>query len=141
MDSRDYFRRDQNDQVTPPDLCKVCSYAEHIVKARGKRTQYSSVSLDRDKIADFGPALYKLKRIELSEAGHHLVEHEELISTLRETARSSVKEERARALQAQRYALKRKEGLVHWHFQVAGVERKDILNWAGQQIQIFFSKV
>jgi hypothetical protein len=43
---RAYFRRDQRDGVGPPDLSKVCTYAEHIVHARGKRTQFTSVSLN-----------------------------------------------------------------------------------------------
>ena len=58
----DYFRRDQADGVTAPDLSKDCSYAEHIVRARGKRTQLTSVSLDPQKINDFGPALYRALR-------------------------------------------------------------------------------
>lgn len=53
---REYFRRDQGDEISPPDLSKECSFAEHIVHARGKRTQYTSVSLDLAKIKDFGEA-------------------------------------------------------------------------------------
>ena len=52
--ARDYFRRDQRDGVSPPDLSKDCTFAEHIVHARGKRTQFTSVSLDLSKIRDFG---------------------------------------------------------------------------------------
>jgi hypothetical protein len=42
----DYFRRDQAVGVAAPDLLKDCSYAEHIVHARGKRTQLTGISLD-----------------------------------------------------------------------------------------------
>ena len=62
--TREYFRRDQSDGISPPDPSKVCTFAEHIVRARGKRTNYTSVSLDPSKIRDFGDALYRLKRAE-----------------------------------------------------------------------------
>ena len=65
----DYFRRDQADGVTAPDLSKDCSYAEHIVRARGKRTQLTSVSLDPQKINDFGPALYRALRPDIDGDG------------------------------------------------------------------------
>jgi len=54
VSTRPYFRRDQRDGISPPDLSKVCTYAEHIVHARGKRTQFTSISLDLAKIRDFG---------------------------------------------------------------------------------------
>jgi len=39
----DYFRQDQSDGISPPDLTKNTTFAEHIVRARGKRTKYTSV--------------------------------------------------------------------------------------------------
>ena len=44
---------------------RSASYAEHIVHARGKRTRYTSVSLDLTKIKDFGDADYRLERQKL----------------------------------------------------------------------------
>jgi hypothetical protein len=35
-----YYRKDQSSGITAPNLAKCCSYAEHIVSARGKRDQY-----------------------------------------------------------------------------------------------------
>ena len=32
---QDYFRRDQRNGISPPDLTKDSTYAEHIVHARG----------------------------------------------------------------------------------------------------------
>src|SRR4051794_6190582 len=69
---RPYYRRDQKDGVSPPDLTKKCTYADHIVHARGKRTRFTSVSLDLSKIRDFGEASYRLKRRE-AEADSHKV--------------------------------------------------------------------
>lgn len=71
--ARDYFRRDQRDGVSPPDLSKDCTFAEHIVHARGKRTQFTSVSLDLSKIRDFGDTYYKLERDKTVSHGHSLL--------------------------------------------------------------------
>ena len=136
----DYFRRDQAGGVTAPDLSKDCSYAEHIVRARGKRTQLTSVSLDYNKITDFGPAVYQALRGELDNDGHAIVEHVDLMRQLRTVAESSSKEERARALQAQRYAKRRLEGLVRWNFTSDSVDRKDLITWAFQNVQKYFRR-
>lgn len=38
----DYFRGDRSSGITAPDLTKEVDYADHIVKARGKRTCFTS---------------------------------------------------------------------------------------------------
>lgn len=136
----EYFRRDQKDGVTAPDLTKDCTYAEHIVRARGKRTRFTSISLDRRKIDDFGPQLYSLLRNIIDGDSHVIVEHEELIRCLRDTALASEKSERARAIQAQRYARRRLECLIDWKFEIDGKERKNIIAWAFDKIQKYFRK-
>jgi len=138
---RDYFRRDRADSISPPDLAKSCSFAEHIVHARGKRTQFTSVSLDPSKIRDFGDTTYKLKRNEAENDGHLVVEHQDLLNELRRVVREDEKGERIRAVQAIRYATRRKEGLVDWKFNLSGVAPKDRISWARDRIRPFFSKV
>jgi hypothetical protein len=117
--NREYFRRDQRDGVSPPDLTKDCTFAEHIVHARGKRTRFTSISLDLTKIKDFGDTDYRLERQKLPEDQHELVEHESLVMELRRVIREGEKAERLRAVQALRYASRRKEGLVNWSFDNA----------------------
>lgn len=134
----DYHRRDQASGITAPNLLKSCSFAEHIVRARGKRTQYTSVSLDPAKIRDFGDATYRLKREELSADGHVLVEHAALVDALRKQARDGMKADRLRAIQALRYATRRLEGLVDWRFDISGVIPKDALTWAQSRVAAFF---
>lgn len=136
----DYFRRDQDDGVTAPDLSKMSSYAEHIVRARGKRTQFTSVSLDPARIRDFGPTLYRLQKSVVQNDQHHMVEHDALLASLRKTIESADKAERARALQAMRYATTRVEGLVRWNFQASAVEPKNLVTWAFKNVQKYFSK-
>lgn len=137
----DYLRGDQATGITAPDLSKTCSFAEHIVRARGKRTQYTSVSLDPTRITDFGEVLYHLKQPELQVDAHELVEHAAVMTTLRQTVESEDKAERARAIQALRYARKRVEGLVRWKFNTGSIAQKDLINWAGSQVQKYFVKV
>jgi hypothetical protein len=138
---RDDFRRDQRDGISPPDLSKECTFAEHIVHARGKRTRFTSVSLDLAKIRDFGETNYRLVREKLIEDRHGLVEHEVLIDELRRASRDGEKADRLLALQAMRYATKRKEGLVSWSFDFSRVARKDLLTWTGARIQVYFTRV
>lgn len=137
----DYFRRDRSEGLTPPDLSKTCSYAEHIVRARGKRTQFTSVSLDPNKIRDFGDALYKAKRAELEEDQHPIVEHAQLIQSLQSAIQSESKADRARSIQALRYARSRAEGLIVWQFNTSGVEPKNLVNWAFGKIHKYFSRI
>lgn len=138
---REYFRRDQASGISPPDLSKDCTFAEHIVHARGKRTRYTSISLDLTKIRDFGDADYKLDREPTTQDGHAVVEHEALIAELRRVVREGEKDDRLRATQALRYALRRKEGLVNWSFNTAGVARKDLISWAQRKVQVYFTRL
>ena len=135
-----YFRRDQSDGVTAPDLRKTGTYAEHIVRARGKRTQLTSVSSNLSRVKDFGDTTYRLKRPDLDADGHLLIEHQKLLDELRKSASTSLKEERARAIQALRYAERRSEGLIEWKFDTSGVEPKDAITWAFNKIQKYFTK-
>jgi hypothetical protein len=138
---REYFRCDQRDGISPPDLSKDCTFAEHIVHARGKRTRFTSVSLDLTKIRDFGDTEYRLERQKLLEDHHELVEHEALIGELRRVIHEGEKAERLRAVQALRYATRRREGLVNWLFDTTRVERKDLLTWAKVRIQPDFTRL
>jgi hypothetical protein len=138
---RDYFRRDQRDGISPPDLSKDCTFAEHIVHARGKRTRYTSDALDLIKIRDFGDADYRLERQKLLDDQHQLVEHESLLDELRRVIREEEKAERLRAVQALRFARMRKEGLVNWSFDVSRVPRKDRLTWAQARVQPYFTRL
>lgn len=136
----DYFRGDQRSGVTAPDLSKDVSYAEHIVKARGKRTQLTSVSKSLDKIRDLGDQIYRFKQQEAAEDEHKLVVHEVLLDALRAEARGESREAKLKAVQALRYARKRLEGLVCWSFDITGVERKDLITWAFARVQPYFEK-
>ncbi len=136
-----YYRRDQERGISAPNLGKPCSYAEHIVSARGKRDQYTSVSLDPDKIREFGNRLYRLLREKLLEDGHSLVEHDVLLASLRENAVTNDKADRARALQALRYAKKRKEGLICWEFDTSSVTAKKLILYAFSKVQSYFTGV
>jgi hypothetical protein len=139
--TRDYFRRDQREGISPPDLSKECTYAEHIVHARGKRTRFTSVSLDLRKIRDLGDTNYRLERQKLLGDQHALVEHESLVSELRRVIREGEKAERLRAVQALTYASRRKEGLVNWSFDVSRVARKDLISWAKVRVQPYFTRL
>jgi hypothetical protein len=139
--AQDYFRGDQDAGISAPNLLKPCDYADHIVNARGKKTAFTSVSIDRQAITIFGERHYVLLQEELIANGHGLIEHEALIGDLRNAAANGEKEQRTKAIAALRYARKRKEGLVNWAFDISRVPPKDIITWAFRQVQPFFKKV
>lgn len=136
----DYYRGDQASGITAPNLAKDCTFAEHICRARGKRTQFTSISRDPIKIRDFGDTLYKVKRDELDEDSHTTVEHEQLIESLKETVNTEMKAEKARALQALRRAQLRREGLIDWNFDISGVAPKEITTRAMDWVQKYFER-
>ena len=136
----EYFRRDQKTGISPPDLSKICTYAEHIVHARGKRTQFTSITLDPMKSRDFGDVTYRLKRPDVDKDGHRVVEHAHLIDALRQSARESEKAERQRSLVALQYAKRRLEGVVDWRFDISSIERKDIIAFALARVTAYFAK-
>jgi hypothetical protein len=138
---QEYYRRDQKDGITAPNLAKCCSYAEHIVSARGKRDQYTSVSLAPNTIRIFGEQLYRLLSEPLLQDGHDLVTHERLLTSLREVAVLRNKAQRARSIQALRYAKKRKEGLIEWKFATQSVPAKDLITWTHAKVQQYFQGV
>jgi hypothetical protein len=134
-----YFRRDQP-KITAPKLDAKCTYAEHIVRARGKRTALTSVSLDPDAIRDFGDVLYQVKRLKLRSDGHQLVEHGSVLAELRRVIKSETKADRLRAIQALRYATRRQEGLIDWRFEHSKVDQKALLAWAQTRVSAYFAK-
>ena len=69
-----------------------------------------------------------------------LVEHMELMTQLRRAADANEKEERARAIQALRYAKRRAEGLIEWNFRISGIDRKELITWAYRNVQKYFEK-
>ena len=136
-----YYRRDEKDGISPPDLTKICSPAEHIVKARGKRTQYTSLSLDLASVEEFRTTDYRLEMDKTREEGHTVVEHVPLIDELQRIAKSEDKASRIQAIQAIRYARKRKEGLVSWKFDISRVKRKNVFRWAQGKVQVYFVRI
>jgi len=136
----EYHRRDQEIGITAPDLSKACTFAEHIVRARGKRTAFTSVSLDPNSIRRFGPRCYLLLRDVLTADRHELVEHATLMADLSREVREEEKAARLLALRALQYAKMRKEGLVRWTFDISRIERKDLIVWAIQHVQRYFKK-
>lgn len=99
------------------------------------------MSLDWDKIDDFGTTLYRALRDKIESAGHAVVEHNALMAHLSALAASSEKEERVRAIRAKLYARRRREGLIEWKFKITRVDRKTLITWAFNKIQQYFAKM
>jgi hypothetical protein len=135
----EYFRRDQVDGITPPNLADLSSVAEHVVHARGKRTRFTSLSLDPSTIVDFGPQLWRLLQPKLMDEGHGIVEHDSLVRALRDEVRSAsdpvAQDLAARALPR---VIRRREALVSWSFDLSRVARKELSEWARPHVRPYF---
>ena len=64
-----------------------------------------------------------------------------LLGELRRVIREGEKAERQRAIQAMRYATKRKEGLVNWSFDITRVAPKNLLTWTKARVQSYFTRL
>jgi len=69
------------------------------------------VTLDLLKCRSFGETTYRLKRPEVDNEGHTVIEHSVLVASLTHSARDGEKAEKARALQALRYTRRHLEVL------------------------------
>ena len=136
----EFFRCDQADLVTGPNLANTTSYAEHIVHARGKRTQFTSLSEDATKIREFGPQLWKLLLAVAKQNNHTILGHQDLMAALRRELDSEDDAASELALRAIPRAKKRVEALIVWNFDVPAAVKKNPINWATTQIQKFFIK-
>ncbi|MBB2165170.1 hypothetical protein HLH26_11610 [Gluconacetobacter sp. 1b LMG 1731] len=137
----EYFRGDEKSGITAPNLANICCYVDHIVKARGRKTQYTSVSLAPNSIQIFGEVMYRLLRTQAESDGHDVVEHHNLITDIQNTIKKSVKADKIKAARALQYAQKRKEGLVVWNFKLKNLKSKWIIRYAHIRIQKYFDKV
>ncbi|QSQ19249.1 hypothetical protein JY651_28355 [Pyxidicoccus parkwayensis] len=137
----DFFRQDQSDEITPPNLGMEATYAEHIVHARGKRTQYTSLSTDPSCIKDFGPQLWRFHEAPAAADGHRVLGHQDLVATLREELTSS-RDRKARELAARALprAIQRKEALVLWAFDISRISRKELSEWARPHVRRYFTR-
>lgn len=136
-----YYRRDQADGVTPPNLAdEESTYAEHIVHARGKRTRFTSLSDDPSTIADFGPQLWRLRQLELRDGGHRVEHHDALIQALRVQTGDARPDVRQLARKALQRAQKRREALVIWCFNISGVAPKALPEWARPHVRPYFAR-
>jgi len=61
-----HFRKDSSNGITPPNPDARVSYVDHVTKARGKRTQFTSVSEAADAIRHFAGDLYRCSRVRLA---------------------------------------------------------------------------
>lgn len=90
---------------------------------------------------DFGPVLYEALTKELKSNGHRLIDHQTLINSLREAAKGGDKQDRVRAVQALRYASRRREGLVIWSLDHSLIDRKNVFEWTRSKISPYFQVV
>jgi len=137
---RDLFRRDQADAVSGPNPDDDSNYAEHVVHARGKRTHYTSVSTSKDAIRDFGEQLWRLVQPKVTDDGHVVVAHEQLLWALRALLHEGDDRTRELAARALPRSIRRREALVDWRYDVGGIERKDRISWAERYVRAYFTR-
>jgi len=134
----DLYRRDQTDGISPPNLIDSSTFAEHVVHSRGKRTKYTSLSSIPDLVREFGDQLWKLIQPKITDEGHILVSNTDLLEQLQCDIREGDDHTRELASRAIHRVKNRREWLVDWHFDVSGVDRKDLITWASRHVRPYF---
>ncbi len=97
----------------------------HITKHRGMKTQFTSVSEDRDLIRHFTGTLYVTDSDEITRNGHEFITHPDLMDHLKGVIASTKREERVLASRAFQMASRAREALIDWRFDLERVERKN----------------
>lgn len=141
MAGDNYYRRDQEKGITAPKLDAGVSFVEHVVRARGKKTQYTSISHDVNRISHFDGVDYEVLHTDVVGDGHLLVPCDALQCELKKVAYEGEKAEAQKATRALGYVRKNLESLIDWKFNVATVAPKDIIAWAYSSIQKYFRKM
>ena len=108
--------------------------------ARGKRTQFTSVSESDDAIKHFSGELYRCSQTQITGDGHTFVEHSSLVDSLREEILRSRRGDKIKAERALQYATRAREALIDWQFDFRRVLRKDRITRCGTQIQPYFTR-
>ncbi|GAA4422411.1 hypothetical protein GCM10023155_06000 [Bremerella cremea] len=133
-----HFRKDSPNGITPPNPDVSVSPVDHITKARGKKTQYTSVSESEDSIRHFSGQCYRCESSEIVSEGHEVLLHADLLMLLRTTALGAQRAEKIKAERALQLATRAREALIDWKFDLKGVARKDRITHSASQIQKFF---
>jgi hypothetical protein len=137
----DHYRKDHPRGITPPNPDAGVDVVSHITKHRGMKTQFTSVSEDRDLIRHFSGALYATDSHDIIQDGHKFITHSDLIEHLRGIITSRKKKDRIIASRAFQMASRVKEAVIDWQFQSEMVERKHRITWCSNHIQRYFQKV
>ncbi len=138
-----YYRGDSSKGITPPNLAVESTIPEHIVRARGKKTNFTSVSLDKDKVKSFGDAIYTLLNDILHTDMHKLIEHKQVLESLRTFAKGDDPKQKDLALRAIPRAKSNLEGLIRWNFKIpsdVGGSTK-LISWVSPKVQKYFDKL
>lgn len=101
---------------------------------------FTSVSTSKDAIRDFGEQLWKLTQPKVTDDGHVLVMHEQLLHALRALLHDNDDRTRELAARALPRSIRRREALVDWRYNVDGIERKDRISWAERYVSAYFTR-
>ncbi len=105
------------------------------------KTQYTSVSEDEQAIKHFSGELYRTESDHIVGDNHNFIAHSELSDRLKSVIASSSRGERVTASRALQLALRAKEAVIDWRFNLETVPRKDRITWCFNNVQKYFHKV
>ncbi len=136
-----HYRKDNPRGITPPNPEAEKDIIQHITKHRGLKTPYTSVSENADSIKHFEGSLYKTEPDNIISDGHKFKPHNEVIHDLNGLIQASTRKERILAQRALQLALRAREALIDWQFDLNSVEKKDYIHWCANHIQKYFYRV
>ncbi len=136
-----HYRKDSPRGITPPNPEAEKDLVQHITKHRGMKTPYTSVSENANYIKHFDGSFYKTEPDEIIHDGHNFKPHHEVIQELTAFMQVSLRKDRILAQRALQLALRAREALIDWQFDLSAVERKDYITWCDSHIQRYFYRM
>lgn len=132
-----HYRGDQDKGITAPNLGLDVTFAEHVVKARGRKSNYTSVSENRAAAQIFGK-VYTLDEIGLRNDGHQLFCSISIQKSLQDTIKSGGPQAQL-ALRAVPRVAKNSECLIKWDFKIPSkFTGGSLISWTYNTIQKYF---
>ncbi len=136
-----HYRKDSPNGITPPNPDSIRDIVSHITKHRGMKTAYTSVSEDQNAIKHISGQLYKTDSSEIILDNHKFITHPELTEALKGVIQSSQKADKVIASRAFQFAVRAKEALIDWQFDLSKTDRKERISWCYEHIQKYFSRI
>lgn len=113
------------------------SIVDHITKARGEKTQYTSVSDELQKLDQFQGVPWECNAIHIAQDLHIVIDFNTLIGLIQSSTERNTKKARART-----HATRAREHLIEWSFSLpSNLNSSTRITWLEKKITTYFKRI